>query len=76
MLDVWGGAYNGSIYLWDDRTHEPVREIVCHGDAVRCLTFLPDMKYVVAGAGSRDGSITVWKSGAPVVLRVSVSDGV
>ncbi len=57
---IWGGANNGSIYVWDIASHYLIRELAYHSDSVRSLLLLPDGN-VVSGSGSGDGTIAFWK---------------
>jgi WD40 repeat protein len=56
---IWGGANNGSCYVWDLETHSLLREITSHSDGVRSLCAM--QSFVVSGSGSRDGTLVVWK---------------
>jgi len=57
---IWGGANNGSVYLWDIETHSLLRELTTHSDGVRSLCQVQN--FVVSGSGSKDGTLVVWKT--------------
>lgn len=56
---VWGGANDGSVYLWDPESRMLIKHLTAHADGVRSLCVVGD-EYVLSGAGSRDGSVVVW----------------
>ena len=56
---IWGGAYDGSVYIWDAAARAPVQEMHCHNDAVRSICAVGP-RTVVSGGGSRDGMLVVW----------------
>ncbi|KJE91228.1 hypothetical protein CAOG_002394 [Capsaspora owczarzaki ATCC 30864] len=63
---IWGGASNGSLYVWDADTHGLVKELVGHADAVRSLAAVPvseSSMFVLSGSASADGRLFVWDAG-------------
>ncbi len=48
-----GGAYDGTIRLWDAATGRTLRVLPGHGGRMLCLAFLPDGKTLVSGGQDR-----------------------
>ncbi|EDQ89601.1 uncharacterized protein MONBRDRAFT_25114 [Monosiga brevicollis MX1] len=64
---MWGGARNGSVYVFDLVTHALLRQLYVHTDSVRTLCWvsaLEEAELVVSGSGSRDGSLVLWQNQA------------
>ncbi len=51
---LWAGAHNGSIFTWDLQTHNFIKELRCHDDAVRSLCRMGSTR-MLSGSGSGDG---------------------
>jgi WD40 repeat protein len=50
----------GTVRLWDPIKNREVRAVEAGEQAVRCLAFAPDGKYLTAGASDR--SVRLWRS--------------
>lgn len=53
---IWAAGSNGSLYVWDAYSRQPVFELRPHKDTVRALAVI-GLNYIVSLSGSRDGSI-------------------
>ncbi|XP_072026866.1 DENN domain-containing protein 3-like [Amphiura filiformis] len=60
---IWAGSKQGKIHRFDCKTGKYMNELSAHDDAVRALCKAED-RYVITGAGSRDGKVAVWRAGA------------
>lgn len=56
---IWGAANNGSLYLWDQISHNLLRELRQHSDAVRSVCMIGTHN-IASGSGSREGSVLLW----------------
>lgn len=52
------GAEDGTIKLWNPRTHDLIRTLAGHGAAVTSVAFSPDGLRVLSG--SKDGTARIW----------------
>ena len=57
---IWGGANDGSVYLWNPESRMMMKHLTAHVDAVRSICVVGS-ELILSGAGSKDGSIVVWK---------------
>jgi WD40 repeat protein len=55
---IVGGAYDGSVRLWDSRTGKEQRRLEGHLGKIWTVTFHPDGRHVVSGGF--DGSVRLW----------------
>ncbi|XP_041360445.1 DENN domain-containing protein 3-like isoform X2 [Gigantopelta aegis] len=53
------GNQVGLIYIYNTDTHEQFKQLQAHDDSVRSLC-CAELRYVMSGAGSKDGKIAVW----------------
>ena len=51
----------GKIHLFDKETGKHEKALTGHNDAIRSMT-QAEMRYVLTGAGSRDGKVAVWRA--------------
>ena len=58
---IWGGANNGSVYMWDPESHSLLQQLTSHSDGVRSLCAMGESQFVLSGSGSNDGTLVVWK---------------
>ncbi|CAF0739711.1 unnamed protein product [Brachionus calyciflorus] len=59
---IWAGSKDGRLMLFSSKYYECEKSFKAHKDTVRSLCFVEYNKFVISGAGSRDGSIAVWRS--------------
>ncbi|KAL5010460.1 hypothetical protein ScPMuIL_012765 [Solemya velum] len=58
---LWVGTKDGMIHIYHLDSRELWKVLQAHSDAVRCLCCAEE-RYVMSGAGSKDGKISVWSS--------------
>ncbi|XP_071144330.1 DENN domain-containing protein 3-like [Mytilus edulis] len=58
---VWVGSKDGIIHIINTETRKVVKRLQAHDDAVRALCCAQN-RYIISGAGSRDGRIAMWSS--------------
>ncbi len=68
FLQVWAGSKQGKIHLFDCKSVKYEKELSAHDDAVRALC-KAENRYVITGAGSRDGKVAVWRAGRPIAYK-------
>jgi WD40 repeat protein/serine/threonine protein kinase len=52
------GKQDGTVQVWDARTHKKVRDLGTHGREIRAVVFSPDGKHLATASG--DGLIKLW----------------
>lgn len=58
---IWVGTKAGTIHIINTDTCKIVKDLKAHDDAVRALCSAEN-RYIISGAGSRDGRIAMWRS--------------
>ncbi|XP_033640583.1 DENN domain-containing protein 3-like isoform X1 [Asterias rubens] len=58
---IWVASKQGKIHLFDKETGKHEKALTGHNDAIRSMT-QAEMRYVLTGAGSRDGKVAVWRA--------------
>jgi WD40 repeat protein len=59
LCQVWVGTKDGTIFIYDAHSRKLWKSIKAHDDAVRALC-AAESRYVMSGAGSKDGKVAVW----------------
>ncbi|XP_022091138.1 DENN domain-containing protein 3-like [Acanthaster planci] len=58
---LWAASKDGKIHLFDLETGKYEKALTAHDDAIRSMTHA-ESRYVLTGAGSRDGKVAVWRT--------------
>ncbi|XP_038051652.1 DENN domain-containing protein 3-like [Patiria miniata] len=58
---LWAASKDGKIHLFDLDTGKFEKTLTAHEDAIRSMT-QAESRYVLTGAGSRDGKVAVWRT--------------
>ncbi|KAL8607727.1 hypothetical protein ACOMHN_039400 [Nucella lapillus] len=67
---IWVGTKDGTIFIYRTQTGRLWKTIKAHEDAVRALC-AAESRYVMSGAGSKDGKVAIWSPQA-TSLEMSV----
>ncbi|KAL3889951.1 hypothetical protein ACJMK2_002266 [Sinanodonta woodiana] len=71
--EVWLGTKVGTICIYDIETKKPCRELKAHTDTVRVICSAQD-RYIISGAGSKDGRIALWSASVNTIDSGSYPD--
>lgn len=71
---VWVGTKDGTIFIYKLGTGKLWKTIKAHEDAVRALCAADD-RYVMSGAGSKDGKVAIWSPNAASPDAGGTNDG-
>ena len=66
---IWAGSKQGKIHLFDCKTCKNEKELSAHDDAVRAMC-KAENRYVITGAGSRDGKVAVWRASMQAIASM------
>ena len=58
---MWAGSKQGKVYLFDCETGKCDKKLEAHDDAVRAMC-KAETRYIITGAGSRDGKVALWRT--------------
>ncbi|XP_071502501.1 DENN domain-containing protein 3-like [Diadema antillarum] len=58
---IWAGSKQGKIHLFNATTCEWEQTLEAHEDAIRSICHA-EMRYVITGAGSKDGKVALWRA--------------
>ena len=61
LFQIWIGCRAGTIHIINADRKKVVKILQAHDDAVRSLCCAQN-RYIISGAGSRDGRVAMWSS--------------
>lgn len=61
IFQLWVGTKGATIHIINTDTRKVIKDLQAHDDAVRALC-CAENRYIISGAGSRDGRIAMWSS--------------